>query len=315
MDPRIARRWVEVRRQQGRRRLRILVVVSAVLLAVASGAGLLYTPVFKVRHVRVSVEGSVAPAQVAAWSGVTGRTLMIRVNDSRIERRLDSVPGLGDARVSTHWPGTVSIRVAVRQPVAAVQTAGAGTSPAQSQVRWSELDATGRVVAVVNLPPAGLPLVEGVGAAPGEGQWIPGSAGPGASVPAAGEPGLVDLSAPSDGPSVPGGVAAALAVAASMPQQIRSSVQAIEIGPAGGQTGARGLSLIVAPTAGSSGPLTVVFGDGSQLAAKLTALATVLTQSDLTGITGLDLTVPDRPAALTGQRSPDSLSTHAGGSH
>jgi hypothetical protein len=324
MDPRIARRWVEVRRQEGRRRLRILIAVAAILLVGALLAGSLYTPIFKVRHVRVTVVGSVPASSVAARSGISGRTLMVRVNDAKVERRLDAVPGLGNARVSTHWPGTVSIRVAVRTPVAVIETPSAPTSaPAQSPPRWSEVDSTGRVIAVVNLPPSGLPLIEGVGVPPAEGQWVPGSAGESAPVATAAHPTVADLNAMSDGPSVPQGVAAALALAASLPQQIRGSVQAIEMSQPGGQNGApaatsvpgRVLYLTVAPTEGSAGPLTVALGDGSQLAAKLTALTTLLTQTSLSGITGLDLSVPDRPAALTGQKSPDSLSTHSGGSH
>lgn len=324
MDPRIARRWVEVRREQGRRRLKVLVAAGAVALILALAAGSLYTPLFKVRHVRVTVIGSLAPSRVEASSRISGRTLMIHVNSAAVERRLDAVPQLGDAKVRAHWPGTVSIEVAVRQPVAVIQAGGAQTSGgAASPMKWSEVDATGRVIAVVDSPPAGLPLVEGVGPPPSAGEWLSGTAGPFALPPAPGRPALADLNAASDGPTVPEGAAAVIAVAANLPQQIRGSVQAIQIEAQGSPTGAqagtpardRTLSMIVAPTEGSAGPLTVALGDASQLASKLTALTALLTQTDLSGITGIDLTVPDRPAALTGQRSPDSLSTHAGGSH
>ncbi|HEX4864062.1 MAG TPA: hypothetical protein VFV02_08320, partial [Acidimicrobiales bacterium] len=198
-----------------------------------------------------------------------------------------------------------SIRVVVRQAVAVIAET-AGSQPAS---RWDEVDATGRVIAVVNVPPPGLPQLQIAGVPTADGQWLPGSAGPSVSVPAAGQPGPADLRAVSDSPAVPQGVAAALALAAALPSQIRGSIQAIAAGASGG------LSLIAAPTEGSAGPLSVDLGDGSELAAKITALSTLLTQTNLAGITGLDLTVPDRPAALTGQRSPDSLSTHAGGSH
>ena len=323
MDPRIARRWVEVRREQGRRRLKILISIGAAVLLLALVAGSLYTPLFKVRHVRVSVRGPMPAATVAALSGINRHSLMIRVNDSSVARRLDSVPNLGDAQASTHWPGTVSIRVAVRQAVAAIQGPAA-----QSPTRWSEMDATGRVIAVVGQPPAGIPLLLGTGTAPPAGQWVDGSAGPDALVTGPGRASLADMNAASDGPSVPEGIAAALAIAAALPARISGSVEAIQLiqlsqsgqsgqsaQPGGAGSQPAGLTLIVAPTEGSAGPLTVALGDGSQLAAKLTALTALLTQTDLTGLTGLDLTVPDRPAALTGQRSPDSLSTHAGGSH
>ncbi len=305
IDPRIARRWVEVRRQQGRRRLRILLIVGAALLVLALGAGSLYTPLFKVRHVRVSVRGAIPSSEVMKLSGVSGRTLMVRVNDSTIERRLNAVPNLGDAQVTTHWPGTVSIKVAVRQAVAVISET-TGNQPAS---RWEEIDATGRVIAVVGASPPGLPQLQIGGGATAVGQWVPNSAGPSFSVPAPGRPGPADLRAASDSPAVPNGVAAALAVAAALPPPIRGAIEAIAAGGSGG------LSLTAAPTEGSAGPLSVEFGDGSELASKITALTALLTQTNLAGVTGLDLTVPDRPAALTGQKSPYSLSTHAGGSH
>ena len=49
--------------------------------------------------------------------------------------------------------------------------------------------------------------------------------------------------------------------------------------------------------------ISVDLGDGSQLAAKLTALATLLTQANLAGVAQINLTVPDRPAALTARQS------------
>jgi hypothetical protein len=316
MDPRIARRWVEVRRDQGRRRLRILVALGAVVAAAALFVGSLYTPIFKVRHVRVAVEGSVPSSQVATLSGINGHTLMIGVDDSAVERRLDAVPNLGQARVATHWPGTVSIRVAVRDAVAVIPagsaqpaTQSASPSPSAAPSHWAEIDRTGRVISLVSIRPAGLPQLLGIGAPPPGGQWVGGSAGPSATVSAAGRPPLVDMNAASASQTVPTGPAAMLAIASALPPQIRQSVGAITA------SNTNVLSLTVAATEGSAGPLTVALGDGSQLAKKLTALTTLLTQTDLTGVNGLDLTVPDRPAALTAQKSPDSLSTHAEGSH
>ena len=321
MDPRIARRWVEVRRERGRRRLRILVALGAVVAAAALFAGSLYTPIFKVRHVRVAVEGSMPSSQVTTLSGINGHTLMIKVDDSAVERRLDAVPNLGQARVTTNWPGTVSIRVAVRNAVAVIlvgsaqpATQTASPSPSSAPLRWAEIDPTGRVISLVSIRPAGLPELLGVGAPPPAGQWVGGSAGPFATVSTAtvltsGRPPLVDMNAASASQTVPTGSAAMLAIASALPPQIRQSVGSITA------SNTNVLYLTVAATEGSAGALTVALGDGSQLAKKLTALTALLTQTDLTGVNGLDLTVPDRPAALTAQKSPDSLSTHAGGSH
>ena len=48
----------------------------------------------------------------------------------------------------------------------------------------------------------------------------------------------------------------------------------------------------------ATGAIPVQLGDGSQLAAKLAGLASLLTSGDLTGVTSLDLSVADRPTAL-----------------
>lgn len=317
MDPRIARRRVQVRREEGRRRLRMLVWFSVAAAVVLLAVGSLWTPLFQVRHVRVSIaapasQPAVAPSltdrQVVAAAGLAHRRLMIGVDGARIARRLDTLPLVGAARVSVDWPGTVKISVSERVPVAAVATpAGQGSAP-----RWALVDATGRVLAVDTSAPPGVPVIYGIAAAPPAGGWIPGTAGPSAAVASAGRgaakvaPPLVDMNAASDSPDVPGGVAAALAVVAALPPQIKGDVLSVSIGhPAGApaapgpSAAAAGISLAVEPARVASGTIAVVFGDGSQLGAKLTALETLLLQADLKGVTEIDLTVPDRPAALT----------------
>ena len=57
----------------------------------------------------------------------------------------------------------------------------------------------------------------------------------------------------------------------------------------------------------------MTLGDGSLLGQKLTALAALLTQANLSGATGINLTVPDRPAVLTARQTPDTVSTLAVG--
>jgi hypothetical protein len=69
----------------------------------------------------------------------------------------------------------------------------------------------------------------------------------------------------------------------------------------------------VLPATIAAGSIAVDLGDGSQLAQKLTALSTLLTQANLAGMAGINLTVPDRPAALTARQTAGTVSTHAGG--
>ena len=283
IDPRIARRWIDARRQEGRRRLHLLAVAGSLLGCAALAVGSVFTPLFHVRHVRVSVAGPISAAAVARLAGVGSSTLMIHVDGAAVAARLDSDPWLGRARVARRWPATVTMTVEVRTPLAVVAVDAGG---------YAEVDRTGRVLATATSPPVGIPLLTGAGRVPAPGAWFPGSAGP-AGDPALGSPPPAAMTAASDGPDVPTGVAAALAVLAGLPDPIRADV--VSVAAASGPH----LSLVVAPPRLAAGTVTVTLGDGSQLQAKLTALETILAQSDLSGVTTLDLSVPSRPAAGT----------------
>ena len=290
VDPRIAQRWVEARRQEGRRRLRILLVVLTVAAIGALVVGSLYTPIFEVSQVRVTLAATpgaavpVSTAEVRSEAGLDGHPLMIDLNPVAVERRLDANPLLGGARVVKHWPGTVSVSVAERSPLAQVATGAAGSG-------YVPVDATGRVLGPASAAPAaGLPVLQGLGPVPPAGGWLPGSAGAGA-YPTGGPSALVDMTAASDSSSVPRAPAAALAFLDALPAGLRATVQSVTAGSG------PDISLTVAPTGPAAGIITVDLGDGSQLGAKVTAFETLLGQADLTGVTTLDLSVPGSPAA------------------
>lgn len=279
IDPRIAQRWIDARRQEGRRRLRIVVAVITVVVLAAGAVASLYSPLFEVHHVRVTVEGPVAPRAVAQLTGLTSRPPMIDVHTGAIATRLDADPWLGSARVDLHWPDTVTVRVVVRSPVALVA----------ARSGWAQVDATGRVLAVSHQPTPGLPVVEGLGTAPTAGQWLTGSAGASARPGSADQAGA-DMSASSDSADVPRGAAAVLGLLDALPPAVRSKVTTVSSGP--GPV----LSLVAAAPQASGGTVSVSLGDGSELGAKASALVTMLTRADLSGATGVDLSVPGRPA-------------------
>lgn len=287
IDPRIARRWIDARRQEGRRRLHVLMASLGVLACAGLAAGSLYTPLFQVRHVRIAVAGHISSASVARLAGVTHKTLTIDVNGAAIAARLDADPWLGAARVVRHWPGSVDISVQVRSPIAVVRVPGAG-----AVASWAEVDPTGRVLADVAGPPTGMPVLQGPGSVPAPGGWVAGSAGA-AAAPDAPSSGLADMTASSDGPDVPAGPGAALAFLEALPTGLRADVSSITT--ASGQ----GLSLVVNPPRTATGSVTVLLGDGSQLQAKVDALVTMLDQGDLTGVAGVDLSVPSRPSTAS----------------
>jgi POTRA domain, FtsQ-type/Cell division protein FtsQ len=282
IDPRFVQRWIEVRRAEGRRRLRVLIAVASLLGLILVAFGSLYTPLFHVRHIRVTVTGPVAKSAVVARAGVGHRDLMIHVNPAQITRRLDAYPGLGGARVAKHWPGTVSIRVSVRTPVANVARSGGG---------WATVDATGRVLADRTAPAIGLPVLQGAGPVPAPGQWLAGALGP-AVIPGTKPSAALNMDASPDSATLPSAPAAALVVLQSLPAPLLSEVVNVSVGPSG-------ISLAVLPANVATGSVSVDLGDESQLGPKVLALDALLTETNLANVVSIDLTVPDRPAVLT----------------
>jgi hypothetical protein len=294
IDPRFAERWVRVRREQGRRRLRILAGVLAAVVVFALAVGSLFSPLLNVRHIRVSAPAAISRAQVLSVAGLTHPRPLTEINTGAVAARLDAVPGWGAARVRKSWPETLLISVVARSPVAVVARANpAGTRPPAGEPAWATVDATGRVLANVSTA-SRLPVLQGTGPVPPPGGWLTGSAGPHAAPPSglASRP-LADLNAAADSPAAPSGTAAGLAIVAALPRALHGNVLSVTVGPDSR------LALSVVPASSPGGSIAVDLGDGSQLAAKLTALTAMLTQANLAGVSGIDLTVPDRPAALT----------------
>jgi cell division septal protein FtsQ len=268
VDPRIKQRWVDVRRSAGRRRLQLIVAAAAAAAVIGAGVGALYTPLVGVRSVRIVGAGSLPAAQLTRIAGV-GHQPMIDVRPSRVVARLEAVPIVGQVRVERLWPSTVRIQLTLRAPVAQTQIG----------LRTFELDATGRLLAEVAAPVPGRPFVNGLSSATEAlGAWVATSAGPNA-------PANAPVAALLSSPATP--IQAALALCAALPPIAASRVEAIDV------TGAT-LQAVVTTGAGAS-TATVLFGDATQLNAKLTALVTVLDQVSLTGISQVDLRVPYRP--------------------
>jgi cell division protein FtsQ len=159
MDPRIRQRRIAVRRDEGRRRLRVLIVLIGMAVLIAGGIALTRSPVLAVRHVEVT--GATKTGETAVLTAAHlqhGGRQMIDVEAGAIERKLEALPWVAHASVQRHWPQTVRIVVTERAPVAAVA----------DQKGWAMLDGEGRVLDVspaipkgmltlVDVPPAGPP--------------------------------------------------------------------------------------------------------------------------------------------------------------
>ena len=298
VDPRIAGRWVEARRQEGRRRLHRLVASGAVLVVAGLSAGSLYSPVFELRHIRVTPSGALPISQVANFAGVKLQEPLIDINTSTVVARLDDTADLGAAYARVSWPGTLQISVTKRYPAMVIKLPGS-----HGAHRWAEVDQTGRVLAYVSSPSPSLPQLNGVATVGPVGSWLSGS--PGATPGPSGSVTLSNVDVNASSSNAPSQVSAALAFVGELPANRRGMLQSIDI-----RGDALTLKLAVAQTqapanlgSSASSPslanqgqaITVTLGDGSHLDAKVVALLTVLDQGPKGGVTGIDLSVPERP--------------------
>jgi cell division protein FtsQ len=157
MDPRISARRVAVTRQQGRRRLWLLITLAALTALVVGAWFLLHTSLFSARAITVVGATHETSAQVVAESGLAGHPPMIDIDAGAVARDVEQLPWVASATVSVHWPDGVRITVTEEVPRLVV---------AAPSNRWAELSADGRVLSVSATRPPGLILVSGP-AAPG----------------------------------------------------------------------------------------------------------------------------------------------------
>ncbi|RMH76321.1 MAG: FtsQ-type POTRA domain-containing protein [Actinomyces sp.] len=176
VDPRIRARRIAVRRAEGRRRLRILLVVCG-LVAVAAGlVALARSPLFDLDRVEVAgVEGRRAEL-VATTAGLEPGTPLVEVDTGAAAAAVRSLPWVRRVSVERHWPGTVRLVVEPRIPVAVIPTsAGAalvddegvvtGFDPLagrRTDLPRLEIDATVRAGEVVEGSGAALELIGAV---------------------------------------------------------------------------------------------------------------------------------------------------------
>lgn len=152
--PRIRARRAEVARSAGRRRLRYLNVVLALVGVAVWTLVALRSPLFDVDRVQVSGVRQASDEQVRSAAGVVPGEAMADVDLGAARRRVAALPWVRTATVRRMWPGTVRVVVVERRPLAVVEGRGA----------WSRVDAEGRVIDVSRHRPAG--LLELVGARP-----------------------------------------------------------------------------------------------------------------------------------------------------
>ena len=176
MDPRIHRRRIEVRRDEGRKRRRVMVGCAAVVLTALAAVGVTRSPLLDVDYVDVRGAEETGRLDLVAAAGLAGHPAMLDVDTGDVVRRVEALPWVLSASVHLQWPGTVQIDVTERRP-AAVLPAGQGV--------WAVADLTGRVLRIGPEKPDGLPVIGNVAPPRQEGGKVAASAVPSLKVAAA----------------------------------------------------------------------------------------------------------------------------------
>jgi cell division protein FtsQ len=153
---------VAVRRDAGRRRLRVLLVVAAVLALLALAWGVSVSPLLDVDHLQVRGLHRVTAAQVEDAGGIHHGDAMAWLDPGRAVRGIEALPFVRRATVTREWPDTVHVTVVERRPVAWV------AGPTGKVV----VDGTGRVLESVADAPPGMPQLLGAKFVPGTGATI-----------------------------------------------------------------------------------------------------------------------------------------------
>jgi cell division protein FtsQ len=195
IDPRIRQRRIAVRREEGRRRLRLLVGIAIVSGLVVGGWGATRSPLLDVDGIDVVGSSRTPRADVAAASGIRFGHPMVDVDERGAARAVARLPWVRSASVERRWPDSVVIEVVEREPVAAAPAAGGG---------WALVDASGQVLALLTSAPSNLLALDGIAPAGAPGSLLGDSA------------------------------AELLTVAAAVPSDLRPRVAAVQAGAQGG---------------------------------------------------------------------------------
>lgn len=193
MDPRIRERRVAVRRDEGRRRLRVVLATTGAVGALCLAYGITRSPLLDLDEVRVVGAVNTDVDELRRAGGLDGRPQLADVDPVAVATRVERLAWVQEAHVVRHWPGDVEIAIVERTPVAAVPAAAGG---------WALVDRTGRVLQTGAEAPAGM-------------------------VQVAGPP------APAPGASVDDDVRASLAVLDALPPSLSARVNGLTLGDDG----------------------------------------------------------------------------------
>jgi cell division protein FtsQ len=174
IEPRLRDRRLAVKKAATRKRLKWVLIATAVIALVVGGLAVLGSSFFDVQD--VEVEGAVYADDEALAEIVEDLrgSPVLRIDTDEVERQVEEIPWVRDARVTTDFPHGVKIEIRERQPVVAF---------AGDDGRFRVIDDEGRVLDVLKGQPAGyLRLTSSEGPSLSAGQFAPEGFGAAASL-------------------------------------------------------------------------------------------------------------------------------------
>jgi cell division protein FtsQ len=128
---------------------RVIIPAVIVLLVAATLWVVVFSPLLGARNIAVRGARGAVAAQVISAAGIAHGTPLVRLDTGSIARRVEQIPVVRTAEVSTSFPSTVTITVVERRAVGWVRASG-----------HDELvDSTGMRYRTVAKRPAHLPLL------------------------------------------------------------------------------------------------------------------------------------------------------------
>ena len=152
IDPRIKQRRIDVKRDEGRRRLKTLVISLAVIAVAGAVVGAVRSPLLDVDHVVLTGGAHTTEQDAARAAGLDRSPQLIDVDSHAVARKVARLPWVNTATARREWPATVRIDVTERTVVASLPAADGA---------WATADATGRVLELHPARPDAMPSVAG----------------------------------------------------------------------------------------------------------------------------------------------------------
>ena len=255
VDPRLRARRIEVRRREGRRRLRRLLVAVIITVTCAAAWGLTRSPLLDVDHIEVEGANRLGDELVVTTAGVGLGDPLIDIDLDATHRNLAALPWVRSVEVSRSWRGTLRYAIVERSPVA-VLASGSG----QSML----VDEAGQVLAPATAADlATVVRIEGI------------------------DP-------PDIGTSLDSTSLGSVSLAAALTPGLADWVEAIEVDDAG-EHWMRLYPLDASATLVGDEPARVRVGDVREVAAQIIAAETVLARVDLECLGVIDVRVASLP--------------------